>query len=174
MRKEHRPRRRAFGAATRRSRSLTLASCCRSRLGVAFDLEPILSSSKAAAAAGRDWKERQRRAAAGGTPASAWSVFFSKSDRGYLWNQLLDHIFTSYFCRMEKVHVTFLSQQHIFAWLLSLFTEIPPGFLDCWKSSIQRIEHPAKTSKISARLPQNTKKTAQKTTRNHLFSRQNT
>ena len=82
MRKEHRPRRRAFGAATRRCRSLTLASCFRSRLGVAFDLEPNLSSSKAAAAAGRDWKargtkwlkpwarrhdvrkERQRRAAA--------------------------------------------------------------------------------------------------------------
>ena len=35
---------------------------------------------------------------------------------------------------------------------------------------MQRIEHPAKTSKISARLPQNIKKTVQKTTRNNLFS----
>ena len=50
--KKHRPRRHAYGVATRRSRSLTFASCCRSRFGVAFCFREYFGSSKAAATAG--------------------------------------------------------------------------------------------------------------------------
>ena len=64
--------------------------------------------------------------------ASVWSVFFSKGDRCYLRNQLLEHIFNSYFCRMEKAYVTFLSLQHLFCRaFVSLYgnTTVFPGLL---------------------------------------------
>ena len=149
MRKEHRPRRRAFGAATRRSRSLTLASCCRSRFGVAFRFSDIFWQLQSGCGSRSRLKgERHEvtqamstavRRAKGATAtsccaegASVWSVFFSKGDRGYLRNQLLDHIFTSYFCRMEKAYVTFLSLQHLFCRaFVSLYrnTTVFPGLL---------------------------------------------
>ena len=80
--KERRPRRRAFGAAARRCRSF------QSRPAAAAALELLKFGSKSKATPKRLRQQlavrRERRVAAGGTPASAWSAFFPhvSKDRG--------------------------------------------------------------------------------------------
>ena len=80
MKKEHRPRRRAFGAATRRSRSLTLASCCRSHFGVAFGFRAEFKQLQSGCGSRSRLKEATATSCCA-EGASAWSAFFSKGDR---------------------------------------------------------------------------------------------